>query len=515
MTKTNQDPRFNAPGVLFIPGIGALLSIAFLVPCASADDRVMRVSVDSVGIEGNRISFVGALTGTGSVVVFTSESDNLVKGDTNRVWDAFVHDLGQRITKRFGISWDGQEANGETFAGDLSSIGRMVLFTSGATNLIPFDQNGGVADVFLRDRTAETTTVVSVSSDGAQGDIGSNHPAMSADARYVAFRSRATNLVPDDRNGHGDVFVRDRLLGVTTRVSVNSEGEEGNDDSGRNGVDITPDGRFVVFDSEADNLVPDDTNLARDIFVHDRDLDEDGIFDEPGAIETTRVSIGNGWESDGSSFRATISADGRYVAFDSPNWIVGPDNNYDWDVFLHDRRERFTIIITLGIGFRSGNGASMAPSISGDGSKIAFQSTSSNLIEGDTNETCDIFVYDVATREKERVVMGLGGEEPDGCSNSPTYAAGGCFIGFSSDATNLVEGDTNGVTDAFVLQLCIPGDFDGDERVDQADFVTLEACLTGPGVRPAEACRRADLDVDLDVDLYDFAILQANYTEGE
>ena len=108
--------------------------------------------------------------------------------------------------------------------------------------------------------------------------------------------------------------------------------------------------------------------------------------------------------------------------------------------------------------------------------------------------------------------MGLKGEETNACSSEPSFAAGGCFIGFTSSATNLVEGDSNGVADAFVLQLCIPGDFDGDERVDQGDFEILESCLTGPGLRPPEECKKTDLDVDLDVDLYDFTILQSYYT---
>jgi Tol biopolymer transport system component len=467
--------------------------------------------VDSDGEEANGNSGGGTLSATGRFAIFSSEGDNLVEGDTNGVWDVFVRDIRGKATTRASLSSQGEQPNDYSLGGGISSNGRFVAFNSGATNLIPNDENGGSSDVFLRDRTAGTTTVISVSSNGAQGNSRSGAPRMSPNGRFVAFVSAAGNLVPDDLNDRDDVFVRDRWAGVTTRVSINSLGEEGNGNSGSFGRDLTPDGRFVVFDSDADNLVNDDENRSRDIFVHDRDFDEDGIFDEPGAIETVRVSVGNGWESEGDSLSASISADGRFIAFDGWARIVGADFNEDFDIFLHDRQTHVTRLVSLGMGGRAGNSGSFLPSISADGTMITFFSQASDLVPNDHNETADVFIYHVAQRTIERAVMGMDGEEPDGCTFDSTFAAGGCSIGFSSIATNLVEGDTNGEHQVYMLQLCIPGDFDGDERVDHADFETFAACLTGPGVRPGEACRKPDLDVDLDVDLYDFTILQANY----
>ena len=345
-----------------VPYTVALLTALCLVALASANNGVTRVSVNSDGQEANDVSIIRSVSPTGRFVLFQSEGDNLVEGDTNRVWDVFVHDRSSRSTGRVNLSWDGREANDTSSGWAISAHGNLVVFTSLATNLIPDDRNGRTGDVFLRNRAAETTTVVSVSSEGEQGDRGSGLTRMSANARFIVFRSNARNLVPDDRNDRGDVFVRDRWTGVTTRVSVNSGGEEANGSSGRNGPAVTPDGRFVVFDSDADNLVDDDENRASDIFVHDRDFDEDGIFDEPGAIETVRVSVSNDdWESDGDSYSASISADGRFIAFDSVGRIVGPDFNFVGDVFIHDRQANYTRLVTLGIGGRAGNAVSFAP----------------------------------------------------------------------------------------------------------------------------------------------------------
>ena len=208
-------------------------------------------------------------------------------------------------TRRVSVSEIGesaQEANGWSSTPKIAACARQyIAFTSNASNLIPNDSNG-VADVFLRDTVNQTIELISVSSTGEQGNgpSGAAHPAdplrvglaISADARYVAFSSSANNLVTDDTNLVIDVFVRDRLLGSTTRVSVSSDGQGGyGGGSGAYiyGIDMSEDGRFVVFDSWAYGLT-EHPQPSTKIILRDRDTDEDGVFDEPGQVSTILLS---------------------------------------------------------------------------------------------------------------------------------------------------------------------------------------------------------------------------------
>ena len=166
---------------------------------------------------------------------------------------------------------------------------------------------------------------MSVGAAGAEANGASGgFPAVSADGRFVAFASEATNLVANDTNGFGDVFVRDRQLGTTTIVSVATDGTPGNDESGYPMLDAG--GRFVVFSSLASNLVSGDTNGVTDVFVRDRDTDADGVYDEAGAVSTTRVSVSSGGaQGDGYSYtwNGGMSADGRHVVFTSGGHHAG------------------------------------------------------------------------------------------------------------------------------------------------------------------------------------------------
>ena len=245
------------------------------------------------------------------------------------------------------------------------------------------------------------TTRLSVASDGSEGNGSSALPAISADGRYVAFESLARNLVSDDTNNFADIFVHDRQTGETTRASVASDGAEANHASLAPG--ISADGRYVAFWSSASNLVPDDTNDTADIFVRDRHTGE-----------TTRVSVSSdGTEANGfSAFIPTISADGRYVAFQSSatNLVSGDTNNFA-DIFVHDRQTGETTRASVAGDGTEGNNSSDYPSISADGRYVAFHSSASNLVPDDTNDTADIFVHDRQTGETTRVSVASDGTE--------------------------------------------------------------------------------------------------------
>jgi hypothetical protein len=291
----------------------------------------------------------------------------------------------------------------------------------------------------------QETTRVSVDSSGAEGDNDSDYdgPSISADGQVVAFSSYASNLVAGDTNGYWDVFVHDRATGITERVSVDSSGGEGNGDSPF--AKISADGQIVAFASSSSNLVAGDTNGAYDVFVHDRAT---GI--------TERVSVdssgGEGNGESGSYFHGTsISADGQIVAFQSiaTNLVAG-DTNGAWDVFIHDRATGITERVSVRSNGNQGNDESASPSISADGQIVAFRSAASNLVAGDTNGVWDVFVHNRVTGNTKRVSVDSSGVEGNSYSVYTAISADGKVVGFESLSSNLVAGDTNRDYDVFV-----------------------------------------------------------------
>lgn len=285
-----------------------------------------RVSVGPAGVQGNGASHGSAISADGRWVVFSSWASNLVAGDTYSAWsDVFVHDRQTGTTTRVSAGPGGVRGNGNSSASAISADGQWVVFTSEAANLVTGDTNR-YPDVFLHDRQTATTTRVSVGPTGAQGNDHSKGSTMSADGRWVAYYSWATNLVAGDTNSASDVFVYDRQSGTTTRASVASGGFQGDAFSVNGG--LSADGRWVTFYSYASNLVAGDTNGTSDVFVHDR---QTGI--------TTRASLGPGnREGNGRSWSPAVSDDGRWVVFESEaSNLVANDTNDDWDVLLRDR----------------------------------------------------------------------------------------------------------------------------------------------------------------------------------
>jgi Tol biopolymer transport system component len=294
----------------------------------------------------------------------------------------FVRDLQINQTNRVSVASNGTQGNGNSFASSISTDGRYVVFESFASNLVSGDTNG-VEDVFVHDRQTGQTSRVSVASNGVQGNDPSYTPFLSADGRYVAFASDANNLVSGDTNSStADVFVRDLQTNQTSRVSVASSGTQGNDFS--SSPSLSTDGRYVAFISEASNLVSGDTNGVADIFVHDRQTGQ-----------TSRVSVASsGTQGNSGSFAPYLSPDGRYVAFQSTasNLISGDTNNRD-DVFVRDWQTGQTSRVSVASNGTQGNGSSFNPSPSAAGHYVAFESFANNLVDGDTNSVTDVFVH--------------------------------------------------------------------------------------------------------------------------
>jgi len=427
---------------------GALTGVAFaaalsLTAFPAIGQQTSRVSVDSSGAQGNGDSYGGMIAANGSIVAFNSVASNLVAGDTNGTWDAFVIDRTTGITERVSVDSSGAQGDSGSGSGVIAENGTIVAFYSVATNLVAGDTNG-LGDLFVHDRSTGITKRVSVDSSGNQGNSDSLSPSLSTDGRFVAFYGGASNLVSGDTNNNDDVFIHDRATGVTELVSVDSAGVQGNAWSGF--PSISADGRFVAFLSGSSNLVAGDTNSADDVFVHDR---SSGF--------TERVSVdSSGAEANAECGDPSISADGRFVAFWSgADNLVANDQNRTGDAFVHDRTTGVTERVSVDSSGNEGNALSGDPSISGDGRFVAFESYSSNLVPGDHNGFMDIFVRERASGLTTRVSVDSTGAEANSDSGDPfMISKDGLAVGFSSGATNLVAGDTNQVVDVFVHESC-------------------------------------------------------------
>jgi Tol biopolymer transport system component len=360
-----------------------------------ATNTLERVSIRSNGAQGNDDSTRPALDAAGNRVAFDSSASNLVSGDTNQQLDVFVHNRTTHRTQRVSVSSDEAQANGSSHSPSIA--GRFVTFISSAPNLVPDDTNGA-EDVFVRDLVAGTTERVSVSSTGAQGNSSSTAASISAGGRYVAFSSFASNLVPGDTNGAFDSFVHDRQTGLTERVSVNSAEIEGNAMS----VDpsVSRNGRFVALYADATNLVADDTNDRTDIFVRDRLL---GTTERVSVSSGEQQANGSSPEPGVRGFTASgpdITPDGRYVAFFSSATNLVPDDTNTCplffeepgtcpDAFVRNRAAGTTTRVSLFPDGTQSNERNSDPAISDDGLVVAFWSAAA-LVPDDTN-TCPLF----------------------------------------------------------------------------------------------------------------------------
>lgn len=401
----------------------------------------IRVSIASDGSEGSANSFTPAISGDGRYVAFYSHATNLVPGDSNGFQDVFVHDAEAGLTARVSVASHGAQANGDSSGRPaMSADGRYVAFVSLATNLVSGDTNLR-QDVFVHDLISGVTARVSVASDGSQADADAFSPSISGDGRYVAFHSAATNLVPGDSNADFDVFVHDRTTGQTVRASVSDGDLQAN---GRSfSASLSADGSRLAFHSFATNLVAGDSNGSADVFV--RDL---------SAGTTQRVSLASdGSQGNGGSVEPSLSADGLHVAFyASATNLVAGDTNGTTDVFVRHLQTAQTERASVSTAGVQTNSDALYASISGDGSKVAFRSHASNLVAGDTNGMGDIFVRDLTLGTTVRVSQRVDGTQANATSEHPALALGGGFVAFYSSATNLVAADTNGALDIFIAR---------------------------------------------------------------
>ena len=427
--------------------VSVLAATFVAVPAAGAFEPVAvatttRVSVNSIEAQAlNGASFDVFISAGGRFVVFDSGADNLVPDDQNTFRDVFIRDRKLGRTRLISVSSAGEQPNNHTGVysngSPISADGRYVVFITSAANVVPNDGNSHT-DVFIRDRKKGTTKRVSVNSNEEEAQGGDSvDPAISPDGRFVVFQSTADNLVPNDLNGAADVFIRDREKGVTKRVSVNSSEEESH--GGGTEASLSADGRYVLFGSTSDNLAPG-ANGSEQAYVRDR---REGT--------TRRVSVNaGGHQANQSVGYMSISNSGRFVVFESnANNLVKHDTNGQTDVFVRDRHSKTTRRVSVTSAEGQVKNWSGYAHVSPSGRFVAFESPNAHLVAGDDNGIVDVFVRDIRHGITTRVTSRSGGSSPNG-SEYPTITSDGRFVGFQSDVNNLVPGDTNGFTDAFV-----------------------------------------------------------------
>jgi len=431
-------------GPLLLVACAAALVCA--ASAAAVTAKTTRVSVNSSEQPANNNSgSYGTISLTGRFVVFDSQATTLVPSDTNGFSDVFLRDRRSGTTRRVSLDSAEGEGNGSSFEPSVSGNGHFVAFESNATNLVPGDTNGA-DDIFLRDRKTGMTRRVSVSSAGAQATgpvaFSSLNSVVSANGRFVAYQSSATNLVPNDTSGLYDVFVYDRLNKTTKRVDVKSSGDASA--LGADSPSISANGRFVAFET-ASRLTGADMNKNQyDIYVRDRKLKQ-----------TRLVSVrSNGAQANAECLSPLISENGRFVAFNSvASNLVRHDTGGHYDAFVHDRRTGKTFRASVNSKGRGGNGESQTPTVSNNGKFILFASTSTNLAPNDDTPGTDIFLRNMLTGKTRLVSVSRRGHEGNG--NSFIYyrslSADGRWASFESAASNLVENDSvGGYDDVFV-----------------------------------------------------------------
>lgn len=405
-------------------GVGLVVTAATaLTVLGFTPGDALSASVGVVGGEGNGPSEGGSISADGRRVVFVSDASNLVPGDTNGIPDTFVRDLATGTTKRVSVSSSGGQANGVNSGSraSISADGRFVAFTSDASNLVAGDTNGA-NDVFVRDLATGVTRRVSVSSGGAQGNAPSTAPTISGDGHLVAFASWATNLVAGDTNRHQDIFVHNLATGRTRRMSLSSAGAQTNNNTDR--AMISADGRFVAFISKASNLVAGDTNRKSDVFVRNR-----------AKRTTRRVNVSSrGAQANNTSTGVAITPDGRFVAFSSLATNLAAGAKGLGGVYVRNRAKAVTRLVSVFSAF---------PAISADGRIVAYSS----------HVHCDCwqaYVRNRITGTTRPVGVSSSGVEADNETFVNAISATGGLVVFSSTASNLVPGDTNGVYDVFI-----------------------------------------------------------------
>ncbi len=422
--------------VLTVASFATALSLA-AVPAALAAGGTERASVNSAGRPANADSEGPSISGAGRYVAFDSLASNLVPGHTSGLYDVYVHDRKTGATVLASPGLAGTLGNAGSAEAVISRNGRFVAFSSVSTNLVPGDTNGK-QDVFVRDLKAGTTVRVSVGVGGRQANGDSLTAAISANGRFVLFTSKARNLPTAPGAGRVNLFVRDLKAETTTLEGPGDHAES---------ASITPNGRYLAFDSDIGGIVAGHPPLQQDVYLRDR---------RKGRVSLVSVARDGGFP-DGASYAPFIADVGTVVAFTSmARKLVADTLPSNINAFVRDLAAGTTVPVLAPDGSPP-NAATEVQGLSADGRYLLLSSFATNLVPADTNDESDLFVQDRLTRNTVRVDVSTAGRQANGPTFHGVLSADGRHVAFTTEATNLVSGSVAGGVDVLVHSLEGPG----------------------------------------------------------
>jgi Tol biopolymer transport system component len=441
----------------------AVLGAGVLPSCGNINNHLdvipltFRVSVGSAGSQGDRPSGEAAVSGNGRYVAFTSFATSLVLPNLPTVSQVYRRDLVLGITEQVSVGPGNVSGNDVSSRASISFDGRYVAFGSFATNLMAVaEPNPG--QVYVRDMNAPPGSGIQRASQdplGNSGDDVSAGPSISLDGRFIAFESYATIFGDTHTSGVSKIYRRDMNGTEIIPISVTPTGGDPTSPPsppnpppiGSVTASISADGSVVAYASDCTNIVPGDANLKEDVFV--------ATVGALGAITTKLVSHNAGGTSGSdASASPSISADGLWVAFHSRavDLIPADLNNGFFDVYVYSMADGSVTLVSVNSqGLQPAQASSLHPSLSSDGRFVAFESTASNLVVGDSNLTDDVFIRDRSAGTTIRVSVDTAGNQagPSQPSQFPSLSADGKVVAYSTLAA-FVNDDTNGVVDVYV-----------------------------------------------------------------
>lgn len=469
------------------------------------------ISLSTNGVDGgNDHSFPVALSTNGQFALFESRASNLVPGDTNNATDVFLCDIASGAIRLVSASTNGVPGNAISEEAVMTSDGRFVAFVSEASNLVAGDSNR-IADVFLRDLQTLATTLVSVGAGSTNPNLfgitasRSESPRLTPDARYIAFLSTATNLVPGVRTV-GDVYVHDRLAGTNIWASRDMRARLQSVTGQTNGVAYDPvmsaDGRFLVYgathtsppanvysglilryglEAGVTDLIHTNAAISIPLATETRHLDitpdgglvafvanSNGVSGATTCILVWNAASGSLVLASGNLTNRVINntdcasprldSTGQFVTFlSSATGLVTNEVSGNWHLYSRDLQEGVTTLVNAGLGgLESSLSSGKALSLSADARFIAFESEDTSFIANDSNRALDVLVRDLIEGTNELISVhhpALVSFTPNGPSSTFSPSADGRWVAFASDATNLTPDDTNGWRDVFVADL--------------------------------------------------------------
>ena len=418
----------------------SLAVVAF--PAVAVDGEVTLASTTAGGTKGDGGSFTPSVSADGTRVAFTSFASNLVAGDSDAVDDLYVKDLVTGELQLASTAEDGTKGNDHSDQASLSADGTRVAFMSNASNLDAGDTDT-TADVYVKDLVTGELLLASTTADGTKGNGGSSTPSLSADGTKVAFASVASNLEAADTDGYYDVYVKDLVSGELSLASTSDDGTKGN--GGSYVPSVSEDGTRVAFGSAASNLGEGDTDSVDDVYVKDLGT---------GELNLASTSDSGSTKGNGLSDQPSLSADGTQVAFNSvASNLDAADTDNVWDVYVKDLVSGGLSLASTSDGGTKGNGASSRPSLSADGTSVAFGSVASNFGEGAADTAGDVYVKDLNTGELSLASAAADGTNSDETSVESSLTGDGTQVAFDTTATNLSADDTDTFYDVYVKTL--------------------------------------------------------------